>query len=181
MALTDSDEALTLRLSDARKLDLRVSEDVLFPILRLGSLDNQFIVKREVGIATFGVPYKVVVNTTVAIISVDQFLFEKHVFGFCSAITHQLLSFDLDFHSLAATSIVVVGQFSINSMLLDIHWSLDEISLRLLGWSLINRFEFWDDKSILVQLVSERFLCLVRCSDFLKEAWCLFFDRCKTL
>ena len=43
VALTDSDEALTLRLSDARKLDLRVSEDVLFPILRLGRVDGSII------------------------------------------------------------------------------------------------------------------------------------------
>lgn len=92
-----------------------------------------------------------------------------------------MLSFDLDFHPLAATDIVVVGQLSVNSMLLDIHWRLDEISLRLLGWSLINRLEFWHDKSVLVQLVSERFLCLVRSSDFFKEAWRLFFDRCETL
>lgn len=92
-----------------------------------------------------------------------------------------MLSFDLDFHFLAATSIMVVGQLSVNSMLLDIHWCLNEISFRLLGWSLINRFEFWHDEGVLVQLVSERFLCLVRSSDFFKEAWRLFFDSCKTL
>jgi hypothetical protein len=120
-------------------------------------------------------------NTTVAIISVDQFLFKKHVFGVCSAIIDEVLPFDLDVHPLAATSIVVVGQLSVDSMLLDIHWRLDEISLRLLGWSLINRFEFRDDESILVQLVSERFLCLVRSSYFFKKAWRLFFDSCKTL
>ena len=120
-------------------------------------------------------------NTTVAIISVDQLLFKKHIFGVCSAIIDELLSFDLYFNSLAATSIVVIGQLSVNSMLLDIHWCLDEISLRLLGWSLINRFEFRDDESVLVQLVSERFLCLICSSDLLKETWRLFFDGRKTL
>ena len=33
VALTDGDEALALGLGHARKLDLRVGEDMLFPIL----------------------------------------------------------------------------------------------------------------------------------------------------
>lgn len=121
-------------------------------------------------------------DTSIAIIPVDQFLLKEHVLGVSSAVgSHETLPFDLNFNSLAAACIVVVRQLPVDSLLFDIHRRLDEISKGLLRWTLIHRFEFRDDEGILVQLVSERLLGLVRSSDFFEETWRLFFDSCKTL
>ena len=97
MALTDGDEALALRLRHAGELDFVVREDDLLPVLRLGFLEDELVVEGEVGVASFGVPDEVVVDTTIAIISVDQFLLEEHVFAVASTFAEVEIVFILDF------------------------------------------------------------------------------------
>lgn len=76
---------------------------------------------------------------------------------------------------------MVVCQLSVDSVLFDVHGRLNEVSFVCLGWTLIEGLEFRNDEGVLVELVSESFLCLVGRSDLLEEAWCLFFDRRETL
>lgn len=120
-AFTGSDELSIPGDGQARELHAGISEHCLLP--RLGLLNDELVVQREVGETVFDVPIQVVMHTAEPIVSIDELLLKQLVPRISEAqVAHHGIGLHLDVDLLVQIAVMVVGELSVCSLNRNTVW-----------------------------------------------------------
>ena len=116
-------------------------------------------------------------NSSVPVIAIYKLLLEDCIF--VATEIHETGNFRLDVHFFGAIRIMVIGEFSIGSLLHYESWGVEELSVCKFNSTLLKVFKLGDNKGIVTHLVSEGFLGFVCSSNLFKETWSFIFSHAK--